>query len=273
MAYKRKRITAYGGGGKRARNMKYRGSTAMVVYRARPRQRSGLSTAIKRVLNGRTGGYVGLEKKFFDVSRSSAISVATDASGGEVDPVAINCLNAPAQGDGESQRDGRQISMDSLTVKGTITINPQAGQTNLDPMPDIFIAIVLDKQTNAAQLNSEDVFENPAGDNRLNAQPFRNLEWTKRFRVLKTMRVTAGDFASGVIPVNNNAVNDFNSTGVTVPFSCHIPLRGMLVNFVSGITSTTVTAIADNSLHVIAYQTSNAYGATIAYTSRLRFRG
>jgi len=240
------------------------------AYQAK-RRGTSIASAVRSVLNGRTGGFVGLETKFFDSSFAGGLSASTDASGGEVDPDNLLCLNCPAQGDGETQRDGRQISMDSLTVKGLVTVAAQTNQTAADVVPDIFIAIVLDKQTNGAQLDSELVFENPSGASNLGSMPFRNLEWTKRFRVLKTMKVSAHQFAGAVIPAFDGT--NIEQQGVAIPFSCHIKLNGMKVNFISGQTSSVIAAIADNSIHVIAYTNGVSLAPVINYNARLRFKG
>lgn len=240
---------------------KYKG-----VYRKR------VAAEVKRVLNGRTGGYVGLEKKFFDSSAgANAIVATTDASGGEEDPFGQNCLNCPAQGDGESERDGRQIAMDSINIKGVVSIAAQADQTAGDVVPDVFIALVMDKQTNGTQMNSEDCFANPGGDAFLAAQPFRNLEYQQRFTVLKTVHISSQRIAGAIQPVYDGT--NIEQQGVTVPWSMYVKLNGKKVNFISGQTSSVVAAIADNSLHVIAYASSTSMNPAITYASRLRFMG
>lgn len=230
-----------------------------------------MAAEVRRVLNGSTGGYVGLEKKFFDTERSIAITAPSDATGGEADPTTLLCLNCPAQGDGESQRDGRQINMTSIQVKGMVSIAAQADQTAGDVIPDIMIALVLDKQTNGAQLNSEDVYENPSGFATLASQPFRNLENTQRFRVLKTVHVTAAELAGAIQPVYDGT--NIEQQGATVPFSMYVNLKGMKVNFLSGQTTSVIDAIADNSLHVIAYASNTSATPFLLYNSRLRFVG
>ena len=119
------------------------------------------------LVNVRTGGLLGVETKFLDMAISAvAIPAPTDASGGELDPTGsgcTGCLSAPAQGDTASSRDGFKISMKSIQIEGAIYIAPQINQTIQDAMSYFFVALVLDTQTNGAQLNSEDVFTNPSG--------------------------------------------------------------------------------------------------------------
>lgn len=235
------------------------------------RYRKSVAAEVKRVLNGRTGGFVGLEKKFFDSGFNGALSANGTAIDGEKDPTTLLCLNCPAQGDGESQRDGRQISMQSINVKGVVQIAAQADQTAGDQVPDIFIALVLDKQTNGVQLDSEDVFDNPASATALAAQPFRNLEYSQRFRVLKTVKVSAQDLAGAIQPVFDGT--NIEQQGAQIPFSMYCKLNGMKVNFISGQTTSVIAAIADNSLHIVAYASNTSMAPVLTYSSRLRFVG
>lgn len=247
-------------GNKRARNMKYRGGSAMVVYR-QPVRRS------------RPPAYsLSVEKKFFDSSRSVvALTAPTNAAGGEVDPATLACLNCPAQGDGETQRDGRQISMHSINIRGVVNVASQNNQIAGDTIPDVFIALVLDRQTNGAQLASEDVFSNPGGSSLLATSPFRNLEWTKRFRVLKTVKISAQEFAGSIQPVFDGT--NIEQQGSMVPFSMYYDLKGMKTNFLTGQTSSVIAAVADNSLHVVAYASNLSTTPTLLYNARLRFTG
>jgi len=234
--------------------------------------RKSVAAEVKRVLNGRTGGFVGLEKKFYDTAKNFAIVSPSDATGGEQDPGAgVLCLNAPAQGDGESQRDGRQIAMQSINIKGVVQIASQTDQTAGDVVPDIFIALVVDTQTNGSQMNSEDCFENPGGVSALAAQPFRNLEYSQRFRVLKTVRIASAVLAGAIQPVYDGT--NIEQQGAQVPFSMYVNLKGMKVNYISGQTTSVIGAIADNSLHVVAYASNTSMVPTLTYAARLRFVG
>lgn len=268
MAYKRKGIRSSMWGPRKSgyvTSRKYR-----TKYKAR--KRAAIAAEVKRVLNGRTGGFVGLEKKFFDSSRGGfSIPAPSDATGGEADPTTLLCLNCPAQGDGESQRDGRQISMHSINIKGIVRMPSQSDQTGADVLPDVFIALVLDKQTNGAQLDSEDVFENPGANANLAASPFLNLENSARFKVLKTTRISAQQLAGAIQPTYDGT--NIEQQGAQVPWSMYVNLKGMKVNFISGQTTSVIAAVADKSLHVIAYATGAGLAPELYYNSRLRFVG
>lgn len=232
------------------------------IYRAMPRP-SARSQAVRNV---RSGGYLGIESKFHDTSRTGlTLTAPTDAAGGEADPSTVNALNAIAQGDGESNRDGRNCVLTSIHIEGHIDLPVQANRTALDSYNCAMIALVLDTQTNGAQLNSEDVFINPSGSGSLACQPFRNLQFTQRFKVLKKKKITMKQcFASW------DGTN-IEIAGQQHPFTMHVDLKGMKVNF-SG-TTAAIANIVDNSLHLIAYCNNTELGATINYNARIRFAG
>jgi len=67
-------------------------------------------------------------------------------------------MTTPDQGDGPSQRDGKEIAMLYLQINGQCI--PQKKYSRSTQGCSVFVAIVLDTQTNAAQMNSEDCFKN-----------------------------------------------------------------------------------------------------------------
>lgn len=224
-------------------------------------------TQVRRIMNARTGGYIGMEKKFYDSYRAAQfISAAGNMSGGEVDPAEL-CLNCPAQNDTETGRDGRQIRMDSITIKGTILLEGNVAGSYTYAIPEIFIALVVDKQTNGAQIQSEQVFDNNSATSTLTTSGFRNLENVNRVNILKTVRIAPKDFNF------NTVASGVGYLGTSTPFTMFHDLKGMQVNFNTGISTSSVGAIADRSLHMIAYCSSPDLTPKITYNARLRFRG
>ncbi len=220
----------------------------------------------RRPANRRTGGFLGQELKFYDkFLAAKALVTNTDSSGGEADPSATVLLNTVVQGDGESNRDGRQMVMKSIFVSGVITCVAQINQTAIDEGTDIAIWLVLDKQTNGATINSEDVFTNPVATSLGGTSLFRNLENTKRFQILDKWRMTLTN-----PPLAYDGTN-IEQGGLIQPFVLSANLKNMVVNF-SG-TTETVANIRDNSLHVIAFCTNAGLVPLISYNSRLRFVG
>lgn len=130
----------------------------------------------QRYRNPRLATALGIELKFYDTSLTGGVLVtSTDASGGEFDPSATIKLNTVIRGDGEENRDGKQISMKNLSIRGNISYIKQTNQTASDVAPVIFIALVLDTQTNGVTLNSEDVFHNQSAAAINSTNVFRNL--------------------------------------------------------------------------------------------------
>jgi len=218
----------------------------------------------RRSKNMRTGGYLGIEYKFVDQIKAGTLVVAT-AAGAEVDPATTACLNAVAEGDGESQRIGRKYTVTSVHVQGAVYRQNRNAQAEVGDANFVKIALVLDTQTNAAQLNSEDVFIS-AGSGAL---AFKNLQYAKRFKILhqETIDVQPG------APSWNGTAAQLETGGYNCSFQINKKLN--LPVLCKG-TSANVTDITDNSLHMIAManlSAANASGIEIVYSSRVRFVG
>jgi len=220
-----------------------------VVQRARLRKR-----------NMRTAGFLGIETKFYDTGIAGTAIVAT-AAGAEMDPTPnILCLNAITQGDGESQRDGRKVILKSLQIKGMINADAVANAADPPAGRLIRILVVQDKQTNGAQLNSEDVIKD-AGF--LDVLSMRNLQYSKRFVVHydKVIRmIPTATMEDGA----NTSSTSYANQGFKFFKNLNVP-----VNFTS--TTEAIANITDNSFHVIAL--ANDTGCNLFYQSRVRFVG
>ncbi len=222
-----------------------------------------------RYRNRRTGGFLGQELKFYDTKLvSAALTTNTDASGGEHDPSATIVLNSTTQGDGEQQRDGRKMTMKSLYLSGNCVVPGKATESTADAGCIIYIAVVLDTQTNGATIVSEQVFKNVGGNVALGANPMRNLEFSTRYRVLATKHFTMQNPA---IANDTGATGGIIQQGLVKRWKMFIKLKDLGVTF-NG-TTETVANITDNSLHLIAFTSSTSLAPVISYSSRLRFMG
>lgn len=223
-----------------------------------------------RALNVQTAGFLGIEHKFLETALiAQAITSPVDASGGEVDPSATSMISTPAQGDGEEQRDGKRIIIDSADIRMRLNLPASnAGFASPSNPVKVFVALVLDTQSNGAQMNSEDCFKNDSGDAQLAACPMRNLLFGSRFRVLRQ-----GVFDLTPVTLSHIAVNLFSHNGRSVIKYWHVKFPGGLpVNFNAG-TTASIANVVDNSLHMIAYSTTTTGTPTISYNARIRFRG
>lgn len=244
----------------------------MKVKAASNAQSRSVAAAVARsYANQTTSGLLGIEHKFLDAGlTATTIGAATALTGGEYDPTALStgCLNAPAQGDGATSRDGKRIVVDSVYVKGQVWRPKLEDQTNPPDPEKVYIALVLDTQSNGTQCNSEDIFLNWSTQAETNVCPLRNLTNSERFRIIDTALIELDVCALSV-----EADNAFSWAGKAKDFTFYHKFKdgGLPVNFVATSSAGAVTSIIDNSLHIIAFSTLGV--AQLAYNSRVRFQG
>ncbi len=219
--------------------------------------------ANKRAANVRTGGFIGLEKKFVDATRAAAAMSATWAV---LAPSAgiVSCLTAPAIGTSEEQRDGRTFTIHSIHVKGFVTTPTAESQTA--PMNDIEYRIILvwDTQTNGTPIVATDVMDNGAT---LQVNAFRNLANSKRFIVLWD----SGPMSmSRKNQMNEGAVNLFAAPQRRIPFAINKSFKKGIKVRTTG-TGADVADISDNSFSLIGVTGNTAL--TCSFESRCRFTG
>jgi len=232
---------------------------------ATPAKKSKISAA-RAVANAVTMGFMGIEKKFLDTARADgSIAAASDLTGGEYDPSSgcTGCLSCPAQGDTEQSRDGKRIVIDSLILKGYVKNDGSASEA-IGAAVKVFFAVILDTQTNGAQLNSEDVFKNLSANDLANCDPMKNLLFGNRFRILKSQ-------VFDVTPIGVAAAGLTAYNTVRREIDWYIPFKGGLTVNMNAGTTANVTNVIDNSLHVVAFSTLT--GASLGYNARIRFQG
>jgi len=222
-------------------------------------------SALRAIANSQVAGFLGIEKKFYDTGLAQTVLVSSaGCSGGEMDPSATSMISTPAQGDSEQNREGKRIVIKSCMINGLVSSAPQETQANPPPVLKVYVALVLDTQSNGAQLNSEDVFKNTIADATLSAVPQRNLLYAQRFRILKSEV-----FDLDLRTLSHVAADSFSYCGVSVPFQWYVPMD-LVVNFNAGTTSS-IANVIDNSLHVVAFCSSATQASYLAYNARIRF--
>ena len=226
-----------------------------------------------RSRNRRTAGFLGIEIKYYDsYVIGSQLTTSTTQAGGLHNPLLLGipqALNNVAQGDGEQERDGRKMMMRSISINGHLNRNAIAsGPTDLEVAPDYFIALVLDTQANGAVLNSQDVYTNVSSLASLSTSPFRNLQYSQRFKVLATRRITGRQLTAGVIDATGTG--SFDIAGQFYPFRFDKKLA-IPVLFTG--TNATVANVVDNTLSILAWTSNNTNPTQISYNARLRFVG
>lgn len=236
-------------------------------YRARMPPHNG--TFVRHGTNNRTGGLMGIENKFLDTFANVAITAPTDAAGGEVDPPTADCLTAIPQGDKSSERIGKSVVVNKVTVRGTISVAQDDAQTETSSTATYMVAMILDTQTNAAQLKSEDVYKNAMADPDTACSVLRDMEFTNRFKVLRVVQLVAPTvWAAGV------SASTYDLSGYTIPFEMHKEWKsGLKINYKLGAITGVIANTIDNSIHIIAYATNASRLPRIKYNARIRYTG
>lgn len=229
---------------------------------ARPRRR--------RRRNLRTAGYLGIELKFLDVAWNGvALATSTDGSGGELQPSTgcTGAISVPAQGDGESERDGRKFTMKNVYLSGNITTTAQSDQADVAEFQGYYFALVLDTQANAATVVSEDVYLNPSTSHiAMLPKPLRNLQNSKRFKILDSVFCPPG----GAYAFNDAAATASMSNQVAPNIT--LSWSGEIACNCVG-TTANVASVSDNAIHLLAYTGSTAAVPTFFGKARTRFVG
>lgn len=193
-------------------------------------------------------------------------AIVQTVAGAEADPATFLCLSAVAQGDGESDRDGKQIRVTGIYMRGQVLFAADSASSAL-PLGDyVRILIICDTQTNGAQFNAEDVLADTT-DTDLDSLALRNLQYTQRFTILKDETIARPYIGfTGTV-----ATPSYAAGGVMVPFKINIPFKTNIpVNF--NTTTGVIGAVVDNSIHVIAIAGGRASNQ-LRYIARMRYIG
>lgn len=131
------------------------------------------------------------ELKFLDTT----ITIPFPITGACSTSSATGNIHIIPQGDTESSREGRQVHIKSIQLRGVFTFAPAAGAT---ASTAIFLVLLLDTQANGANPNITDVFtSNAMRDNML------NLSNNKRFKIIKRWKYTFVSQAGATTAYNN----------------------------------------------------------------------
>lgn len=225
--------------------------------------------AARALANTSTLGFLGIEKKFLDTCRTDVIaSSATALTGGVVSPTSgcTGCISCPAQSDSEQGRDGKRFVIDSVILKGHVYTPYSVTSATPPAASKVFVAVVLDTQTNGGTMTSETCFKSLIAQASGNAEPTKNLLSGKRFRILKSQVFDVTPQTLYLVSAGNYAV-----VGVQREIDWYIPFKGGLPVNLNGGDTADVANVIDNSIHVVAFSTvGNCY---IGYNARVRFQG
>lgn len=213
-----------------------------------------------------TGGQSSGEMKYFDtrIAQSAIPSVAA-WTGTEFDPVTFNTLCCPTVGSSISQRIGREIKIYKVKIHCKIETTP-VHTTFALPATLVRIALVQDLQTNASQMQGEQVFS-PTTTADEAPLTFQNIDNFGRFKVHKDKSIVMQNpnmvLDGGANPDTNGMIK---SLKLSVTFKTPVSVRFNATNGGS------VADIVDNSFHVVANSSSTALVPTISYLSRVCYK-
>jgi len=269
----RSRFTHLWTSGVTAKIAAQRGAAGRGALVAGARAQAARRRAVRQIANQRVGGFLGIELKFLDCAWNGVALVApTDWTGAELQPSSgcTNALSVPAQAVTEQARDGRRYTLKSCFVTGTIDFAPSMDDDDAEQSIVVFLALVHDKQTNGAAIDSEKVYLNNSNSALVATSPLRNLQFSTRFNVLATATLECG----------MNSFNDATgaagtASGTQIP-ECRMPFKlswtgDQRVECTN--TTADVASVADHSFHLIGVAQSTVYTPKVYAQSRCRFVG
>lgn len=209
----------------------------------------------------KSGSSLPRELKFFDTALSWQFDITAEvpATGGQ--------LVLIPQGDTQSTRDGRLARIKSVHIKAHVNLGGPSVAG--DPAAGIEFYVIQDRQCNGAAAAVADVFTITGTSNLAGA--FRNLNNSKRFRILKHWKYYPGD-EGVVLTVHESSAGTFTSSNTSCSVDLFIPCD-ILVDWNS--TTGAITEITQNNIFIIAGAGGNFSDdrAILNGNCRVRFEG
>jgi len=247
-----------------------------VAKRQKGKTRKGYSTVART-----RGAAVTGEMKYFDCNIETAALTAvttTWPAGTMFDPsTTINlgsaavatplCLFAPTVGAALNARVGRKVNVHKVKVHGTVVVAAQAAQGTGDNACKVRVALVVDQQTNAAQMTGAQLYNDGTGPTTV-INTFQNPNNFGRFRVLKDKMLQIGNINMAGSPTTADVVQ----SGMKVNFKFSVNFKKPLVVHFNATNGGTVADIVDNSLHIVAGTDNSVLAPGLAYYSRVCYK-
>lgn len=221
------------------------------------------------------------EMKYFDSNLTNTALVATTGTwpvGTMVDPTAtINlgdiavvtplCLFAPKVSAALNGRIGRKVKILKIKMTGLIQIPVQAAQATSDASTCARLILVLDTQTNSAQMTAAQLLQD-ADSATTSFNSFQNVNNFGRFRVLKQKYFTFSNPNIAGSPTTGDLTQGSITYRWKINHKFKIPLDVMF-NATNG---GTVADIINNSLHLVCGANSIAMAPSISYYCRINYK-
>jgi len=222
-----------------------------------------------RTMNGRVGGYIGLEQKFADFGTSQVPGIMTTSG---LSPESLikfgttESICTLVEGSGPSSRDGRTITVTGIGIRAGVSVTG----ARFGPIR-VSYALVMDTQTNGALMDPDEVFSGVSAATGAEAlvgshNPFRKLEHAQRYVILKQGSKTVGKSDWEQVPSNDAVVDPGAYTTFDMDWSGRVGVR---YNAATG----TIGSITDNSFHLLVWcsQAPADRGITVYANSRIAF--
>ena len=204
------------------------------------------------------------ERKYYDQFKNNTAFAdgGSNTISGMLDPTAapanVNTLFAPIQGDDYNTRQGRKVHIMEVKVRGSVNVPAIANLAVGRVAGFVRLIMVIDKQTNAAQMNSQDLISN-------RITGFQNPAFFGRFRILKDKTFNLPQ------PVMSWDGTNMETGGFQIPFKWKFKFRKPLLVHFNGTNGGTIADIIDNSLHMVGWTSDLTTTPGLSYNSRTTF--
>ncbi len=199
----------------------------------------------------RTGGYYGRfagpsgELKFFDTDLDDAVVVVG---------MAIYNLTIVPEGNGESDRIGRKMTIKRIHIRGNVSIAANATMANSSDT--VIGMLVQDTQTNGAQYTAADLLDTDS------FKSFRNLANSKRFKILH--KVIFDLKVGGAAPSGAALLHGEDVISINVNKNVSIPIE-----YDNSANTGVITSVRTNNLYWVTQ--SSAGVSSIIANARIRY--
>lgn len=232
---------------------------------------------------------LGVETKFYDTFSHLTTSIQLDDDPTNVttnvSPADMDSFNAVEQGDLSYMREGRQITMKSIQLKGVVNFPATSTAGTVGAMA-VRLVLLVDHQNNngPSVVVWNSVFELSGYEGgagtfavipaRLAIMDYRALRTGKRYTILWDEMIQYRYDDPYVTTEVGGSATVIKTNGGKYWFHIMRDLNDMVVNYST--TNGDATDIVDNNIIMLAFAlpvTSGATLPTLDYVSRLRFRG
>lgn len=233
--------------------------------RSRVTPRAGYSTVPRT-----TGVYGRGEMKYFDTEGTNlTVPASSNWAGTEVQPNVgtPNTFVCPTVGSAINQRIGRDITLMKLKIRGLIRVVPQQAVSTLDEACIVRLILVQDMQTNAAQVQGEQVMQPSTTADPSNCiNTYQNLANFGRFKVFKDERIPL------IQPEAVYEATSADQSGYNVPFEYTIQFPvGLKIRF-NATNGGTIADIVDNSFTLLATCNNINLAPKLYYSARACYK-